>query len=112
MGPKKPAPDFSVPATSKRHAKIPEVGWSMSEAPCTNWLRLDRSGMSSAETFLFSIIFGAVGLAAFGYGKTTSQPKLMIIGAVLMAYTYLVSDPWLVLGIGTVLSAGLWYAAE
>jgi hypothetical protein len=63
--------------------------------------------MSFAESFLFSIIFGAIGLAALGYGKTTSQPKLMIIGAVLIGYPYFVADPWLTLGIGI----GLWYAA-
>jgi hypothetical protein len=68
--------------------------------------------MSIAEGFLFSIIFGAVGLAALGYGKTTSQPKLMIIGAVLIGYTYLITDPWLTLGIGIALCASLWWAAE
>lgn len=68
--------------------------------------------MSFAESFLFSIIFGAIGLAAMGYGKTTSQPKLMIIGAVLMGYTYVVTDPWLTLGIGIALCVSLWYAAE
>ena len=72
----------------------------------------DSPSMSTAESFLFSIIFGAIGLAALGYGKTTAQPKLMIIGAVLMAYTYFVEDAWLVLGIGIALCVGLWYAAE
>ena len=68
--------------------------------------------MSSAESLLFSIIFSGVGLAAMGYGKTTSQPKLMVIGAVLLSYTWFVDDPWMVLGIGLALSASLWWAAE
>ena len=68
--------------------------------------------MSIAESFLFSIIFGAIGLAALGYGKTTTQPKLMIIGLVLMGYTWFVTDAWLVLGIGIALCVSLWYAAE
>ena len=68
--------------------------------------------MSIAEGFLFSIIFGAIGLAAMAYGKTTSQPKLMIIGAVLIGYSYLITDPWLTLGIGIALCVSLWYAAE
>ena len=68
--------------------------------------------MPSPESFLYSIIFGAIGLAAMAYGKTTSQPKLTIIGAVLIGYTYVVTNDWLVLGIGIALSASLWWAAE
>lgn len=68
--------------------------------------------MSAAEAFLLSIIFSGVGMAAMGYGKTTSQPKLMTIGAILLGYTWFVDDPWFVLGIGLALSASLWWAAE
>lgn len=68
--------------------------------------------MSSAETFLFSIIFSGIGMAAMGYGKATSQPKLMIVGGVLLGYSWFVDDPWLTLGIGAALSASLWWAAE
>lgn len=68
--------------------------------------------MGSLEAFFLSIIFGGIGLAALRYGKVTTQPKLMLIGIALMVYTFIVSDLWLVLGIGTVLSAGLWFAAE
>lgn len=68
--------------------------------------------MGPAEAFLFSIIFSGVGMAAMAYGKTTSQPKLMIIGVILLGYTFFVSDPWLVLGIGLALCASLWWAAE
>lgn len=68
--------------------------------------------MPSPENILFSFIFGAIGLAALGYGRSTTQPKLMIIGAALLGYPYFVSSTWLVFGIGVALSASLWWAAE
>ena len=58
------------------------------------------------------MIFGAIGLAAMAYGKTTTQPKLMMIGAVLIGYTFFITDPWLTLGIGVALCISLWYSAE
>lgn len=68
--------------------------------------------MGASEAFFLSIVFGGIGLAALRYGKVTTQPKLMLIGIVLMAYTFVVTDPWWILGIGVALSAGLWFAAE
>jgi hypothetical protein len=55
------------------------------------------------------IVFGAVGLAAFVYGKKSSLAKPMILGIALMVYPYFVSEIWVLYGIGMFLTAGLFY---
>ena len=55
------------------------------------------------------ILFGAVGFAAFLYGKRLVLPRPMIIGVILMVYPYFVSQAWLLYGIGTLLTIGLFY---
>lgn len=63
--------------------------------------------MPSEAAFFGSLIFGSIGLAAFVYGKSTMQAKKMILGASLMIYPYLISDAWLLWGIGAALTACL-----
>ena len=53
------------------------------------------------------IIFGAVGLAAFLYGKKAALWKPTVIGLVLLAYPYFVSQTWLLYAIGSVLCLAL-----
>lgn len=55
------------------------------------------------------IVFSAVGLAAFLYGKRLAQPRPIILGVLLMIYPYFVSDPWPLYGIGALLTAGLFF---
>jgi hypothetical protein len=55
------------------------------------------------------IVFGAIGLAAFVYGKKSTLPKPMILGIALMVYPYFVSQIWFLYGIGILLTAGLFY---
>ena len=55
------------------------------------------------------ILFGAIGLAAFLYGKNSMMLKPLIIGIVLMIYPYFVSEVWFLYGIGALLTAGLFY---
>lgn len=54
-----------------------------------------------------SILFGAIGLAAFVYGKKAGSLKPVILGIALMAYPYFVSETWLMFTIGSALTAGL-----
>ncbi|MFH1724931.1 MAG: hypothetical protein ABII00_09965 [Elusimicrobiota bacterium] len=54
------------------------------------------------------LIFGLIGLAAFGYGKKQGRPKTMLIAVVLMGYPYLVSSPLALWLIGAGLTAALW----
>ena len=60
-------------------------------------------------TILANIIFGTIGMGAFGYGKKLDlwQPK--VIGVALMIYPYLCSNQWLLWGIGVGLLVLLWF---
>jgi hypothetical protein len=51
------------------------------------------------------ILFGAIGLAAFIYGKKQSSFKAMLLGLAISAYPYFVSETWLLYTIGIVLTA-------
>jgi hypothetical protein len=53
------------------------------------------------------ILFGAIGFAAFVYGKKTMELKPVILGLLLMVYPYFFSQPLYVYGIGLVLTAAL-----
>jgi hypothetical protein len=64
--------------------------------------------MFTSPAALFgSLLFGAVGLGAFLYGKKMVLYKPMVIGIVLMAYPYFVPQPWLIYTIGCALCLGL-----
>ena len=63
---------------------------------------------SSPAILLGSILFGAIGLGAFIYGKRMVLYKPMVIGIVLMAYPYFVSQTWLMYTIGCALCLGLY----
>ena len=65
--------------------------------------------MFSSPAALFgSLLFGAIGLGAFMYGKKMVLYKPMVIGMVLMAYPYFVSETWLMYTIGCALCVGLY----
>ena len=51
------------------------------------------------------ILFGAIGTVAFMYGRRQSEWKPMLIGAMLIGYPYLVSNDYLLWGIGAALTA-------
>ena len=57
--------------------------------------------------FIGNMIFGAIGVAAFIYGKKNSQYKAMIIGFLLLIFPYVVSGNLALYGIGTALTAAL-----
>ena len=65
--------------------------------------------MFSSPAALFgSVLFGAIGLGAFMYGKRMVLYKPMVIGFVLMAYPYFVPQTWLMYAIGGTLCLGLY----
>lgn len=64
--------------------------------------------MFSSPAALFgSLMFGAVGMGAFIYGKKMALWKPMVIGLALMAYPYVVSQTWVLYSVGCALSAAL-----
>ena len=58
---------------------------------------------------LAGIIFGTIGLGAFSYGKKLELWQPIMIGLCLMIYPYLISNLWLLWGIGVGLLVLLWF---
>ena len=69
---------------------------------------LDLGGLSLA-TIVIAIFFSLVGFAAFRYGKKNGEPRRLFLGIALMAYGYFVSNAWLSLGIGVLLTVLLFF---
>lgn len=63
--------------------------------------------MPSDSDFLGSLIFGSIGLAAMVYGKKAYLPKKMIMGGLLMAYPYIIPQPWMMWPVGVLLTVVL-----
>ena len=53
------------------------------------------------------LVFGLIGMAAFGYGKKQGNFNVLVLGGALMVYPYFVSDPLLLWGVGAALTAAL-----
>jgi len=64
---------------------------------------------SDPAALLGSLLFGAVGLGAFLYGKKMLLYKPMVIGFALMTYPYFVPQTWLIYTIGCALCLGLYF---
>jgi hypothetical protein len=62
---------------------------------------------SSPATLSGSLLFGAIGLGAFLYGKKMVLYRPMVIGIILMAYPYFVPQAWLIYVIGCGLCVAL-----
>jgi hypothetical protein len=58
------------------------------------------------------MLFGAIGMGAFAYGKSTSGLKPMIIGVLLMVYPYFVEGTMLMYGVGAALCLALFMMRE
>ena len=57
----------------------------------------------STANLLGGIVFGSIGFAAFLYGKKQASFKPMVIGIILMAYSYFVPNTIAIYAIGTAL---------
>jgi hypothetical protein len=64
--------------------------------------------MSPANIFVV-VLFSLVGLAALRYGKREGEFRPVMLGLALMVYGYFVSNVWLSLLVGGVLTALLFY---
>ena len=51
-----------------------------------------------------AIAFGIVGIVAYRYGKRMQRPRTRWLGLVLMLYPYVVSQTWLLYGLGVALT--------
>jgi len=61
--------------------------------------------LPSPAVIFWGIVFGAIGLAYFMYGKKQAAIVPMICGVALMVYPYFVSNTIVLVVIGVVLSA-------
>ncbi len=69
---------------------------------------LDIGGFS-AGAIIVAVLFSLVGFAAFRYGKRNGEPRQLFLGIALMAYGYFVSNAWLSLSIGALLTILLFF---
>ena len=58
----------------------------------------------TTANLLGQILFGAIGLGAFIYGKKQRAFKATLLGIALMAYPYFVPETWMLYAIGTSLT--------
>ena len=65
----------------------------------------------SPAAILIAVVFSIVGFIAFRRGKRESEPRPLFLGIALMAYGYFVSNPWISLGIGSLLTLLLFFPA-
>ena len=61
----------------------------------------------SAGTLFAGVLFGAVGMGVFAFGRKQRRVLPFLIGVALMVYPYFFDDPWLLYGVGIVLIATL-----
>ena len=63
----------------------------------------------SAGYIVVVVVFSLIGLAALRYGKRESELRPVVLGLALMFYGYFVSDAWISLLVGCVLTALIFY---
>jgi hypothetical protein len=62
--------------------------------------------MSFTAANLFGqILFGAIGLAAFVYGKKQASFKAMLLGVAITAFSYFIAETWMLYAIGSGLTS-------
>ena len=66
-------------------------------------------GSISFATIAIAVFFSLIGFAAFRYGRKNDEPRPLFLGIALMTYGYFVSNAWISLAIGSVLTALLFY---
>ena len=59
----------------------------------------------SASTLFWGILFGAIGLGFFVYGKKQQAIVTLASGLALMVFPYFVSGTWLLIATGAALTA-------
>lgn len=59
-----------------------------------------------------SILFGAIGMGAFVYGKRTGAWRTLVLGIALMVYPYFIAGTAMMYAIGAALTAALFVFRE
>jgi hypothetical protein len=70
---------------------------------------LKNLGGLSPATILIAVAFSVVGYIAFRRGRRDGEPRPLFLGIALMAYGYFVSNAWVSLGIGALLTLLLFF---
>jgi hypothetical protein len=65
-----------------------------------------------ATSLLLSVLISAVGVGFFLYGKKQQRWPHLVVGIVLMGYTYFVSSVAVMLAIAAALIVALWLAVR
>jgi len=63
----------------------------------------------SAANLMGGLVFGSIGFVAFIYGKRMNLWKPMLLGLALMIYPYFISDDVMMIAIGALGTAGLFF---
>lgn len=63
----------------------------------------------SVASLLWSVLFGAIGLGFFMYGKKQTHIAFLASGVALMIFPYFVSNNWLLVIIGAALTAAPYF---
>ena len=58
------------------------------------------------------LLFSGIGLVALRYGKKQGRPRAMVLGGALLVYPYFVSNPFLMWGVGVLLTGGLFLPGD
>ena len=69
----------------------------------------NSSGGFNWGNIIAGLIFGAIGTAAFMYGKSNKSPKPLMIGIILCVYTFFVTNLTMIYVIGIALTALLYF---
>jgi hypothetical protein len=65
----------------------------------------DRGSTMSASLLMWGVLFGAIGLGFFVYGKKQRAIVPLLCGVALMALPYFIDDAWLLVVVGAGLVA-------
>jgi hypothetical protein len=62
---------------------------------------------------LFAIlVFSAIGLAAFLYGRKQAKIGPLVLGLLLMIYPYFISETWILYAVGSALTVAIYFFRE
>lgn len=66
----------------------------------------------TASCLFGTILFSAIGMGAFVYGRKQGLWKPLALGIALMVFPYAVTETWMLYALGAVLTAGLFFFRE
>ena len=68
--------------------------------------------MGDTTGILLSVLFGAIGMGYFVYGKKQQRMVPLAAGLLLCVYPWFVSNVWALLGVGAVLTTAPFFWRE